>query len=65
MNCFCCASEEINLNISVDYTGIQFSSYNVGDSLYTFAKDNSQFTTKIKDDLVKAANNYAFFILKI
>ena len=48
MNCFCCASEEINLNISVDYTGIQFSSYNVGDSLYAFAKDNSQFTTTIK-----------------
>ena len=48
MNCFCCASEEINLNITVDYTGIQFSSYNIGDSLYTFAKDNSQFTTTIK-----------------
>ena len=48
MNCFCCASEEINLNISVDYTGIQFSSYNVGDSLYAFAKDNAAFTTTIK-----------------
>ena len=48
MNCFCCASEEINLNITVDYTGIQFSNYNIGDSLYTFAKDNSQFTTTIK-----------------
>ena len=48
MNCFCCASEEINLNISVDYTGIQFSSYNVGDSLYAFAKDNATFTTTIK-----------------
>ena len=48
MNCFCCASEEINLNISVDYTGIQFSSYNVGDSLYAFAKDNAEFTTTIK-----------------
>ena len=47
MNCFCCASEEINLNISVDYTGIQFSSYNVGDSLYVFSNDNAQFTTKI------------------
>lgn len=48
MNCFCCASEEINLNISVDYTGIQFSNYNVGDSLYAFAKDNAAFTTTIK-----------------
>lgn len=48
MNCFCCASEEINLNISVDYTGIQFSNYNVGDSLYAFAKDNATFTTTIK-----------------
>ena len=47
MNCFCCASEEINLNISVDYTGIQFSNYNVGDSLYVFSNDNAQFTTKI------------------
>lgn len=48
MNCFCCASEEINLNISVDYTGIQFSSYNIGDSLYAFEKDNAPFTTTIK-----------------
>ena len=48
INCFCCASEEINLNISVDYTGIQFSSYNVGDSLYAFEKDNAPFTTTIK-----------------
>ena len=47
MNCFCCASEEINLNISVDYTGIQFSNYNVGDSLYVFSNDNAAFTTKI------------------
>ena len=47
MNCFCCASEEINLNISVDYTGIQFSNYNVGDSLYVFSNDNAQFTTTI------------------
>ena len=48
MNCFCCASEEINLNISVDYTGIQFNNYNVGDSLYAFVKDNATFTTTIK-----------------
>ena len=48
INCFCCASEEINLNISVDYTGIQFSSYNIGDSLYAFAADNAPFTTTIK-----------------
>ena len=47
MECYCCASEEINLNISVDYTGIQFSNYNVGDSLYTFAVDNAPFTTTI------------------
>ena len=47
MECYCCASEEINLNISVDYTGIQFSNYNVGDSLYVFSNDNAQFTTKI------------------
>ena len=48
IDCFCCASEEINLNITTDYTGIHFSSYNVGDSLYVFAKDNTTFTTTIK-----------------
>lgn len=48
IECFCCASEEINLNITVDYTGIQFSSYNIGDSLYAFEKDNAPFTTTIK-----------------
>ena len=48
MECYLCASEEINLNITVDKTGIQFSDYNVGDSLYVFAKDNVQFTTSIK-----------------
>ena len=48
MDCFLCASEEINLNISVNSTGIQFNNYNIGDSLYAFAKDNTTFTTTIK-----------------
>ena len=48
MDCFLCASEEINLNISVNNTGIQFNNYNIGDSLYAFAKDNTTFTTTIK-----------------
>lgn len=48
MDCFLCASEEINLNISVNNTGIQFNNYNVGDSLYVFAVDNNTFTTTIK-----------------
>ena len=47
MDCFLCASEEINLNISVNNTGIQFNNYNVGDSLYVFAADNTTFTTTI------------------
>lgn len=47
IDCFCCASEDINLNISVDSNGIQFNNYNVGDSLYVFAKDNAPFTTTI------------------
>ena len=47
LDCFLCASQSIDLNITVDYTGIQFSDYNVGDSLYVFAKDNSVFTTTI------------------
>lgn len=47
IDCFCCASEEVNLNISVDNTGIQFNNYNVNDSLYVFAKDNVPFTTTI------------------
>ena len=47
MDCFLCASEEINLNISVNSNGIQFNSYNVGDSLYVFAVDNTTFTTTI------------------
>ena len=48
IECYLCASEEINLNISVDSTGIQFNNYNVGDSLYAFAADNAPFTTTIK-----------------
>lgn len=48
MDCFLCASEEINLNISVNSTGIQFNNYNIGDSLYAFAADNTTFTTTIK-----------------
>lgn len=47
LDCFLCASQNIDLNITVDYNGIQFSDYNVGDSLYVFAKDNSVFTTTI------------------
>ena len=48
IDCFCCASQNIDLSIDVDYTGIQFSNYNVNDSLYVFAKDNVPFTTTIK-----------------
>ena len=48
IECFLCASEEINLNISVNSNGIQFNNYNVGDSLYAFEKDNAPFTTTIK-----------------
>ena len=47
LDCFLCASQNIDLNITVDYNGIQFSDYNVGDSLYVFSKDNSVFTTTI------------------
>lgn len=47
IDCFCCASQNINLNLTVDNTGINFSNYNVGDSLYVFAKDNAPFTTTI------------------
>ena len=47
MDCFLCASEEINLNISVNSNGIQFNNYNIGDSLYAFAADNTTFTTTI------------------
>ena len=47
LDCFLCASQNIALNITVDYNGIQFSDYNVGDSLYVFSKDNSVFTTTI------------------
>ena len=47
LDCFLCASQNIDLNITVDYNGIQFSDYSVGDSLYVFTKDNPVFTTKI------------------
>lgn len=47
LDCFLCASQSIDLNITVDYNGIQFSDYSVGDSLYVFTKDNSVFTTTI------------------
>ena len=47
IDCYLCASEEINLNISVNSNGIQFNNYNVNDSLYVFAKDNVPFTTTI------------------
>lgn len=48
MDCFLCASEEINLNISVNSNGIHFNNYNIGDSLYAFTADNAPFTTTIK-----------------
>lgn len=48
MDCFLCASEEINLNISVNDNGIHFNNYNIGDSLYAFTADNTNFTTTIK-----------------
>ena len=47
IECYLCASETINLNISVNSNGIQFNNYNIGDSLYVFAADNTTFTTTI------------------
>ena len=69
MDCFLCASEEINLNISVNSNGIQFNNYNIGDSLYAFAADNTTFTTKINgvSYTISASGQYkgiAFFRLE-
>ena len=69
MDCFLCASEEINLNISVNSNGIQFNNYNIGDSLYAFAKDNTTFTTTINGTsyTISASGQYkgiAFFRLE-
>ena len=60
LDCFLCASQNINLNISVDYNGIQFSDYSVGDSLYVFAKDNSVFTTTINGNIEKVFEFFSF-----
>ena len=69
IECYLCASEEINLNISVNSNGIQFNNYNVGDSLYAFAKDNTTFTTTINGTsyTISASGQYkgiAFFRLE-
>ena len=69
IECYLCASEEINLNISVNSTGIQFNNYNIGDSLYAFAKDNTTFTTTINGTsyTISASGQYkgiAFFRLE-
>ena len=69
IECYLCASEEINLNISVNSNGIQFNNYNIGDSLYAFAKDNTTFTTTINGTsyTISASGQYkgiAFFRLE-
>ena len=69
IDCYLCASEEIDLNISVNNTGIQFNNYNIGDSLYAFATDNVPFTTTINgvSYAISASGQYkgiAFFRLE-
>ena len=47
IDCFCCASESVNLTVSSDATGIYFDNYNKFDLICAFSKDNSEFTTTI------------------
>lgn len=44
IDCFCCASENIALNLPTSENGINFANYNVGDSISIYSKDNSSFT---------------------
>ena len=44
IDCFCCASENITLNLPTSENGINFANYNVGDSISIYSKDNSSFT---------------------
>lgn len=47
IDCFCCASESVNLTVSSDATGIYFDNYNKFDLICAFSKDNAEFTTTI------------------
>ena len=44
IDCFCCASEDITLNLPTSENGVIFANYNVGDSISIYSKDNSSFT---------------------
>ena len=47
IDCFCCASKNIQLNIPSDATGVYFADYSVNDLICAFSKDNAAFSTTV------------------
>lgn len=65
IDCFCCASENITLNLPTSENGINFANYNVGDSISIYSKDNSSFTWTVNGSsyTISADGTYKGLIL--
>lgn len=65
IDCFCCASQDINLNLPTSSDGINFANYNVGDSISIYSKDNSSFTWTVNGSsyTISADGTYKGLIL--
>ena len=49
IDCFCCASMPINLNLYVDYNGINLNDYGENTTFIITAQDNTNFSVQIGD----------------
>ena len=65
IDCFCCASANINLKLPTSENGINFANYNVGDSISIYSKDNSSFTWTVNGSsyTISADGTYKGLIL--
>lgn len=65
IDCFCCASQEINVNIPAGQNGIDLSSYSEHDSIYILALSNNPVTFTLKGETYTISQDGEYKALEI
>lgn len=65
IDCFCCASQEINVNIPAGQNGIDLSSYSEHDSIYILAISNNPVTFTLKGETYTISQDGEYKALEI
>ena len=65
IDCFCCASQNVNVNLPVDQNGINLDDYGANTSFYATAQDNTNFTFTINGTTYTIGKNQTYKAISI